>query len=96
MFIVLCKYFYQSLNKFDAGVLEPLERWEVCISALLRFQSVAVAARLEKTMAPADRTSRKALLEEMFDNLKWAVKDSVTKAEWVDLELYQHIVKKVK
>jgi len=56
---------------------------------------MAVAARLQRQTLEEDRLSAQELLTSTFHNLKWAVKDSVTKADWIDLELYQHIVKKV-
>lgn len=54
-----------------------------------------MAAQLEKTVPSSVRSNNVNIVGEIFEAVRDAVRESVTKANWIDLELHKHLISKV-
>lgn len=87
---------YYVYNREMTGATEPLERWEFCIKTLERYMDFGLAAQLERSEPVQVRENNEKIVGRIFDSVRDAVRESVTKSSWVDLELYRHLINKVR
>lgn len=73
-----------------------MERWEFCIKTLQRFMDYGLAAQLERSTTIIDAKRNVETVTKIFESVREVIRESVTKARWVDLELYKHLVNKVR
>lgn len=56
---------------------------------------VGVAAQIERTNGPSERQANEKIVGVIFEGVRHALRDSITRARWIDLELYKHYISKV-
>ena len=82
-------------NRDMSGVTEPLERWEFCVQTMEKYLDFCFAAHLERSEPILLRETNAAIVGSIFDSVREAVRESVTKSRWIDLELYKHLINKL-
>ncbi|KAL0268403.1 UNVERIFIED_CONTAM: hypothetical protein PYX00_010359 [Menopon gallinae] len=86
---------YYIYNRGMAGLAEPMERWEFCIKTLQKYMDVGLVVQLEKRIPLPVRTENARVSEEIFQAIRMVIKESVTKSDWIDLDLHKHMISKL-
>lgn len=77
------------------GATNLLERWEFCIKTLQKFMDAGLAAQIENSSFRTDSDKNNKIIGQIFKTVRQTIRESITKAKWVDLELYKHFISKV-
>ncbi|EEB18638.1 endothelin-converting enzyme, putative [Pediculus humanus corporis] len=77
------------------GATNLLERWEFCIKTLQKFMDAGLAAQIENSSFRTDSDKNNEIIGQIFKTVRQTIRESITKAKWVDLELYKHFISKL-
>lgn len=75
------------------GECEPVQRWEFCIETMQRFMGFGLAVLVENGSRNTDQSVR--IVDEMFEDVRSAVKTSIRQASWFEQDLENHLFDKI-
>ncbi|GLH02073.1 Protein gone early [Gryllus bimaculatus] len=84
-----------TYHRVLTGAQVPAERWETCITTLEKYMGLALAALVEQSSHNAERDATIKQINQMFDNIRDAVRSSLAKAYWFDKELQELALQKI-
>ncbi|CAH1396581.1 unnamed protein product [Nezara viridula] len=92
----LSKLYRSTINEFHKnlyGIKDVTPRWEMCIETLQKYVGYGLEAMSESANTDLEKKSK--VVNDIFDNIKLTVKDSIQNSKSLPLHIQEHFLDKL-